>query len=107
MKIELILFIFVLFTFIDSKRRKKKTKTEEKQEDPLDRRPEKVTKELYCDACQAIIKESIKELRGKKKESDVYDIMDNLCNPEKYYTYRKDFPLNQFRPPSPRYERRL
>ena len=87
MRIDIILFVFVLFVLADTKRKKKKAR-EEKKEDPLDRRPSGVTKEHYCDSCMALLTEGAKELRGKKKESDVYDIMDNLCNPEKYYTYR-------------------
>lgn len=87
MKLEIILYIFVLLALVDARKKKKKQK-EAKLENPLDRRPDSVSKELYCDSCQAIIKEAVKELRGKKKESDVYDIMDTVCNPEKYYSYR-------------------
>ena len=90
MKFEIILFIFVLIAFVDARKKKKKQK-EQRVEDPLNRRPSNISAELYCDSCQAIIKEAVKELRGKKKESDVYDIMDNVCNPEKFYTYRNIF----------------
>jgi hypothetical protein len=88
MKVEIILFIFALFLLADARRKKKKKPKVEKVEDPRDRRPSQITKELYCDSCIAIIKEAAKELRGKKKESDVYGIMDEICNPEKYNTYR-------------------
>jgi hypothetical protein len=87
MRIDIILIVFVLSVLADAKRKKKKVR-EEKKEDPLDRRPSGVSKEHYCDSCTALLTEGAKELRGKKKESDVYDIMDNLCNPEKYYIYR-------------------
>jgi len=90
MRIDIILVLFVLFVLADAGRKKKKAK-QQKVEDPLDRRPSGITKEHYCDSCTALLIEGAKELRGKKKESDVYDIMDNLCNPEKYYTYRKYF----------------
>jgi hypothetical protein len=67
--------------------KKKKGKAKKKQDNPLDRRPNRISPELYCDACLAIIKEGAKELRGKKKESDVYDILDDICKPERYYVY--------------------
>ena len=64
-KLLLILIIFSYIPFIFSKKRKKKEKN------PNDLRPTSVSKELFCDACQAIIQEAIKRLRGLKKESDV------------------------------------
>ena len=91
MKIEIILFIFALFYLTDAKRKKKKKAKVEKVEDPRDRKPSHISNELYCDSCIAIIKEAAKELRGKKKESDVHDIIDELCRPEKYNTYRKEY----------------
>ena len=30
-----------------------------------------------------------KKLRGKKKESDVFDVLDDVCNPELYNVYSK------------------
>ena len=89
MRIDFILIAFVLFVIADAKRKKKKQARVEKEEDPLDRRPSAVNKEHWCDSCIALLTEGAKELRGKKKESDVYDIMDKICDPEKYYTYRK------------------
>jgi len=68
---------------------KKKKKKAEKPTNPKDRRPDKVKPELYCDACQAMVKEAIKSLFGKKKESDVIDLLSDVCNPEKYYVYCK------------------
>ncbi len=90
MKIYFLLFItlFVLWS-VESRKKKKKPKEPKKPENPLDRRPSNVKPELYCDACIAMVKESVKELRGKKKESDVTEVVDDVCNPEKYYTYRK------------------
>ena len=92
MKISLIFLIgLIIFSIslVESRKKKKKTKkAEPKPEDPLDRRPGNIKPELYCDACIAMIKESIKELRGKKKESDVVEVVGDVCNPEKYYTYR-------------------
>jgi hypothetical protein len=88
-KALLSLVLILLIVNLTEQRRKTKSKEKKpkKKENPLDKRPEKVKPELYCDACQAIIKEATKELRGKKKESDVMDYLDHVCNPEKYYTY--------------------
>ena len=91
MKISLLLpicLIILLLNLVDSRKRKKKQKEPKKVENPLDRRPSNVKPELYCDACIAMVKESVKELRGKKKESDVLEVVESVCNPEKYYTYR-------------------
>lgn len=89
--ILLLSIIFIISTFlVECKKKKKKTsKTEAKPENPKDRRPDKVKPELYCDACQAMVKEAIKALFGKKKETDVIDILGDVCNPEKYYVYCK------------------
>jgi hypothetical protein len=76
-----------LFITVDNRKKKKRAK-EDKVEDPKERRPEKVKPELYCDACQAIVKEAVKRLRGKKKESDVVDLMENICSQDHYYSYR-------------------
>ena len=87
--ILILTLILSLFLIKVSESRKKKTKNEKekKQENPKDKRPESVKPELYCDACQAIIKEATKELRGKKKEYEVMDYLDRVCDPEKYYVY--------------------
>jgi hypothetical protein len=90
MKLVLVLLIAtILVVFVENRKKKKKAKQPKKPENPLDRRPDKIKPELYCDACIAMVKETVKELRGKKKESDVIAIIENVCDPEKYYTYRK------------------
>jgi hypothetical protein len=81
------LIILFLVVIVESRKKKKKAKTEAKQENPLDRRPLSITPEHYCDSCIAIIKEMTKLLRGKKKESDVFDVLDDACNPELYNVY--------------------
>lgn len=67
---------------------KKKKKQKKQEEDPLNRRPLKVKPELYCDSCIAIVKEATKKLYNKKSESEVFDVLEDICNPEYYYTYR-------------------
>jgi hypothetical protein len=91
MKIGLVLIFYFIFTIslVESRKKKKKARQPKKPQNPLDKRPDKVKPELWCDSCIAMVKETIKELRGKKKESDVIDVVTDICNPEKYYTYRK------------------
>jgi hypothetical protein len=89
MKFFLLIFLlYVILIQVENRKKKKKAKEPKKPENPLDKRPNKIKPELYCDACIAMVKETIKELRGKKKETDVVDLVDDVCNPEKYYSYR-------------------
>lgn len=90
MKISIfsILILVILFISTIEKKKTKKTKKAATESDPLDRRPSKIKPELYCDSCLAMVKESVRELRGKKKESDVVDVVDTICDPEKYKSYR-------------------
>lgn len=85
--LKVALIVVLLLVCLTDERKKKKKPTEKKTSNPLDKRPDSVKPELYCDACQAILKEAMKELRGKKKESDVIDYMTTVCDPEKYYVY--------------------
>ena len=51
-------------------------------------RPTDVPKELFCDSCQAIIKEALKNLRNLSKESDVlFYLSNNPCEQNKYNDY--------------------
>lgn len=91
MKLKLILFIIVLFALLQLtiERKRKRKKEPKAKKDPKAKRPEKVSPELFCDSCKAVLLEAMNELRGKKKESDVLDLMPNICNSEKYNIYRK------------------
>ena len=88
-KLLFIVIIFSVFPYIFSKKKKKKEKN------PNDLRPTSISKELFCDACQAIIQEAIKRLRGLKKESDVLNYLTKVCDPERYNIYH--FPPPQMR----------
>ena len=51
-------------------------------------RPSDISRELFCDACQAIIIEALKSLRNLKKESDIIFYLSNrVCSQEKYKDY--------------------
>ena len=82
-----IIIIICLINSIISKSKKKKHKKDKK--DDIDRRPNGlptpesvrpnyVTPELFCETCRAIVKEAVKELRTKTKESDVIFYLDNV-----------------------------
>lgn len=79
--------IILLLSFLLKVLSKKKRKKNKTFPDPESVRPSSVSKELFCDACEAIIKEACKNLRGKKKESDVEFYLTDVCNPEKYNIY--------------------
>eukprot|EP00331_Platyophrya_macrostoma_P028603 CAMPEP_0176446550 /NCGR_PEP_ID=MMETSP0127-20121128/24397_1 /TAXON_ID=938130 /ORGANISM="Platyophrya macrostoma, Strain WH" /LENGTH=175 /DNA_ID=CAMNT_0017832615 /DNA_START=45 /DNA_END=572 /DNA_ORIENTATION=+ len=86
-KIIFVLILVVLFVSIaDAKGKKKKAKSKEVE----DIRPSHIQKELYCNSCQAIIRELLKKLRDKTSEQDVVDAMEDICNPKYYSIY--DFP---------------
>lgn len=89
MKFKKFTFIAIaVFTILASLTNSKKKKKQKKEEDPLNKRPMKVNPELYCDSCIAIVKEATKKLYNKKSESEVIDALEDICNPEYYYTYR-------------------
>ena len=51
-------------------------------------RPSDISRELFCDACQAIIIEALNNLRNLKKESDIIFYLSNrVCSKEKYENY--------------------
>ena len=54
------------------------------------KRPKSVSSELYCVACQGIVRETLRRLHHKAQESDVIAAMEDLCDMWKYKTY--DYP---------------
>lgn len=84
--LSLLVIMFLLANIIDSKKKRKRARNN-KPRDPKDYKPNGTTPELWCDSCNAIVRETHKLLRGKKKESDVYEVTDDVCNPERYYVY--------------------
>ena len=51
-------------------------------------RPNYVTPELFCETCRAVVKEAVKELKTKTKESDVKHYLDNVCDENRYTEYQ-------------------
>ena len=91
------IIIISLINSIISKSKKKKHKKDKKDDivrlpnglpTPESVRPNYVTPELFCETCRAIVKEAVKELRTKTKESDVIFYLDNVCDENKYTRYQ-------------------
>ena len=93
--------IFIIICLINSvinKSKKKKNKKEKKDDNinklrnglptPESVRPNYVTPELFCETCRAIVKEAVKELKTKTRESDVMFYLDNVCDENKYTRYQ-------------------
>ena len=54
---------------------------------PLKKRPKDLDPKLYCNACQAIIKEVCKKLRKSRSIVDVVTAMEGICNMRNFYVY--------------------
>jgi len=91
--LQIILFSNIIISSF-TKSKKKKDKKEKNSTTlpnglptPESVRPNYIIPELFCETCRAIVKEALKELRTKTKESDVYDYLSNACVESKYTTY--------------------
>ena len=103
MRIKLLfslLQIFIIINLINlstNKSKKKKNKKKSRSNlptlpnglpTPESVRPNYVTPELFCETCRAIVKEAVKELKTKTRESDVLYYLDNVCDENKYTVYQ-------------------
>ena len=88
------IIIITLIHLIANKSKKKKQKKDKTPRlanglpTPESVRPNYVTPELFCETCRAIVKEAVKELKTKTKESDVMYYLDNVCDENKYQVYQ-------------------
>ena len=57
------------------------------QKSKAPKKPNYVTPELYCMACQAIVRETAKRLYHKTSQADVIAVMEDLCDMWRYNTY--------------------
>ena len=85
----ILVILVIMFQLLNAAKKKKNRaqEAEKKPVDPKSYKPNKTTPELWCDTCNAIVRETHKLLRGKSSEADVYDLTDDVCNPERYYVY--------------------
>ncbi|CAD8047301.1 unnamed protein product [Paramecium sonneborni] len=74
-----ILFVFVTLLFlIEAAKKRKKTD---------DRRPTTVEALLYCNSCQAIVRETLKKVKTSTKESDITDALSEMCQMKNFSVY--------------------
>ena len=84
-RIFLILILVLSFPFFSSKT---KTKINKKIKLSDSIRPSDISRELFCDVCQAIIAEALKNLRNLCKESDVISYLTgNICLQKNFENY--------------------
>ena len=90
----LILFVMINFNIINCKLKLKKARKSTydsishiRQADSI--RPSDISRELFCDACQAFFTEASKNLRNLNKESDVvfYLNSNNICSYKNFDGY--------------------
>lgn len=83
--------IFSLFCiyFIEARKKKQEVKAKVPKKSPKDLRPSYIDEQLYCEGCVVAVTESQKKLFGKKSESDVTAVVENICTQEQYNTYSK------------------
>jgi hypothetical protein len=75
--LKLILLILLLINY-SFERRRPRTK-EKKKVNPMDKLPKHITKELLCVGCFGLTKELLVNLRGKKREFEVFDGLKEVC----------------------------
>ena len=84
-RIYFTLIVMLSFPFFSSKTKTKKNK-KIKLSDSI--RPSDISRELFCDVCQAIIIEALKNLRNLYKESDVISYLTgNICLQKNFENY--------------------
>jgi hypothetical protein len=81
--------LFYLLTFIikiDAARKRKKVEKPKTKKvyDPRDRKPSRLSNELYCQICKDIIKETTRSLYNKKRDYEVIDSIEKVCDSKEY-----------------------
>lgn len=83
---KLVLLFLVFFVF---------GKKEVYPDTKADKKPKYVSGELYCNACQGVVRELLRKLRHRTGEADVIAAMEDICNMWHYTAY--DFPPPEFK----------
>ena len=52
------------------------------------KRPTDIKEELYCEGCHGVLSQSLKSLRGSAKESDIFLMLESICQVDLYKDYR-------------------
>ena len=82
MKIKCLLILNLLIIVFSQKKNDKK----QEKKDPKSNKPGHMSDELFCVGCVALAIETVKILKGKKNENDVFHALANVCKGE-YNTY--------------------
>jgi len=92
-KKEIFLIITFICTFllinIDSRQKKKKPKPPKKKFNPKDKKPSRIKDDLYCEICREVVKETARSLYNKKKDYEVIEAIEKVCDSEFLYPHRK------------------
>ena len=102
-KKHFLFFIFIIIVFfgdtiyVDAKKTKKKKKIikNETQADPemsSKNKPYYISPTVYCHICKSVVEVAIQELKGKKDEISVTELMEgyNLCKAKHYKYFKYD-----------------
>ena len=52
------------------------------------KRPNDIKEELYCEGCLGVVDQSLKALYGSTRESDIFNMLETICNVDNYSGYR-------------------
>lgn len=76
------IIIAILVIDVEARKRKKKPKAPKKPFNPKDKKPARINDNLWCDMCKAIVKETAKSLFNKKKDYEVIEAIEKVCDTE-------------------------
>ena len=88
------LILTTLIYIVDSqekrsqRKRKPKEKPKKKVYNPRDRKPLRISDELYCQICKDIVKETAYHLYNKKRDYEVIDAIEGTCELPTMYPIR-------------------
>ena len=89
----LLTILFTLLTIligIDARNRKPKEKKQKKIYNPRDKKPLRISDELYCQICKDVVRETAKSLFNKKRDYEVIEAIENTCKLPNMYTNGKE-----------------
>ena len=90
-----IVTFFILNIIINIEARKRKPvekKTTKNAFNPRDKKPARLSNELYCQICKDVVRETAKSLYNKRRDYEVIDAIEKTCDlPELYPIRKKNF----------------
>jgi len=87
-----LILILTFITKIEARRKRKQVeKPKKKPYDPRNRKPARLSNELYCQICKDIVKETARSLYNKKRDYEVIDAIEKVCDSKEYM-----YPIGKF-----------